>query len=49
MRSRASVTHATSSPTPTPPPKAASTKSKKPPAPAAQPSGTPATDNEENE
>lgn len=50
MRSRASVTHLTTSPTQTPPPKAASTtKSKKQPAPAAQPSGTPATHNEENE
>ena len=47
MRSRVSVTHLTKS-TQTPPPPAAS-KSKKQPAPAAQPSGKPATDNEEND
>lgn len=48
MRSRVSVTHLTT-PTQTPPPVAASTKSKKQPAPAVQPSGKAATDNEENE
>lgn len=50
MRTRASVTHLTKSTPQTPPVKAASmTKSKKQPAPAAQPSGPAATDNEENE
>lgn len=50
MRTRASVTHLTKTAPQTPPVKAASTtKSKKQPAPAAQPSGSPATDNEENE
>lgn len=48
MRSRASVTHLTKTAPQTPPVKAAS-KSKKQPSPAVQPSGKPATDNEENE
>ena len=49
MRSRASVTHLTKTAPQTPPAKAVSTtKSKKQPS-AAQPSGQPATDNEENE
>lgn len=48
MRSRVSVTHATSSTPQTPPDEAASTtKSKRQPAPAAQPSGPTATDNKE--
>lgn len=48
MRTRASVTHMTKTAPKTPPAKAVS-KSKKQPTPAPQPSGKPATDNEENE